>query len=259
MYNPTPASKLAGQAALRGVSGWKPLEPLKPIELQNAGFVQQNFMRAKPSNFALWTVEEQQAASKLAEAASADNGIEDAEIKSSSADASEHQDLADAPVSSLDAEAIEKAITQHLLLTHLPNQRLCYNSNGKPYLKDGGYISISHSNSLIGIAWSFDYNIGLDIEEVNDRIFRVENRFISEKEMTFAKSLLDKLTVWSLKEVLIKINDDKSLNLKTDLIIERANENQWRGWTSKKPQEIHDFITFEYCNNIVCINKASER
>ena len=154
---------------------------------------------------------------------------------------------------------IEKAITHHLLLTHLPNQRLCYNSNGKPYLKDGGYISISHSNSLVGIAWSFEYNIGLDIEEINDRIFRVENRFISEKEMTFAKSLLDKLTVWSLKEVLIKINDDKSLNLKTDLIIERANENQWRGWTSKKPQEIHDFITFEYCNNIVCINKSSER
>ena len=108
MYNPTPASKLAGQGALRGASGWKPLEPLKPIELQNAGFVQQNFMRAKPANFALWTVEEQQAASKLAEAASADSGIEDAEIKSSSAEVSEGHDLADTPVSSLDAEAIEK-------------------------------------------------------------------------------------------------------------------------------------------------------
>jgi flagellar biosynthesis/type III secretory pathway protein FliH len=99
---------LAGQAALRGVSGWKPLEPLKPIELQNAGFVQQNFMRAKPANFALWTVEEQLAASKLAEATSADNGIEDAEIKSSGAEVSEGHDLADTPVSSLDAEAIEK-------------------------------------------------------------------------------------------------------------------------------------------------------
>ena len=108
MYNPTPASKLAGQGALRGASGWKPLEPLKPIELQNAGFVQQNFMRAKPANFALWTVEEQQAASKLAEAASADSGIEDAEIKSSGAEVSASQDLTDAPVSSLDAEAIEK-------------------------------------------------------------------------------------------------------------------------------------------------------
>ena len=108
LYNPTPASKLAGQAALRGVSGWKPLEPLKPIELQNAGFVQQNFMRAKPANFALWTVEEQLAASKLAEATSADNGIEDAEIKSSGAEVSEGHDLADTPVSSLDAEAIEK-------------------------------------------------------------------------------------------------------------------------------------------------------
>ncbi len=107
MYNPTPASKLAGQGALKGVPGWKPLEPLKPIELQNAGFVQQNFMRAKPSTFALWTVEEQQAASKLAEAASSDNGIEDAEVKSSGTEVSDSP-AADAPVSSLDAEAIEK-------------------------------------------------------------------------------------------------------------------------------------------------------
>jgi len=106
------------------VSGWKPLEPLKPIELQNAGFVQQNFMRAKPSNFALWTVEEQQAASKLAEAASADSGFEDAEIKSSGADVSESQDLPDAPVSSLDAEAIEKIKSEAYALGIEEGQRM---------------------------------------------------------------------------------------------------------------------------------------
>ena len=107
MYNPTPVSKLAGNGTPRGVSGWKPLQPLRPIELQNAGFVQQNFAGAKNSGFALWTVEEQVAASKMAEAASSDNGIEDAEIRADSEDASA-QSASEATISSLDAEAIEK-------------------------------------------------------------------------------------------------------------------------------------------------------
>lgn len=107
MYNPTPVSKLAGNGTPRGVSGWKPLQPLRPIELQNAGFVQQTFAGAKNSGFALWTVEEQMAASKMAEAASADNGIEDAEIRADSEDASA-QSASEATISSLDTEAIEK-------------------------------------------------------------------------------------------------------------------------------------------------------
>lgn len=107
MYNPTPVSKLAGNATPRGVSGWKPLQPLRPIELQNAGFVQQNFAGAKNSGFALWTVEEQVAASKMAEAAITDNGIEDAEIRADSGDASA-QTASESTISSLDAEAIEK-------------------------------------------------------------------------------------------------------------------------------------------------------
>lgn len=107
MYNPTPVSKLAGNGTPRGVSGWKPLQPLRPIELQNAGFVQQNFAGAKNSGFALWTVEEQVAASKMAEAAITDNGIEDAEIRADSGDASA-QTASESTISSLDAEAIEK-------------------------------------------------------------------------------------------------------------------------------------------------------
>lgn len=108
MYNPTPVSKLAGNGTSRGVSGWKPLQPLRPIELQNAGFVQQSFAGAKNSGFALWTVEEQMAASKMAEAASTDNGIEDAEIKSDADDASARNASSESSISSLDTEAIEK-------------------------------------------------------------------------------------------------------------------------------------------------------
>jgi hypothetical protein len=153
----------------------------------------------------------------------------------------------------------EKEITTYLLSTYLPDHILSYNSNGKPFLENGGFLSISHSKSIIGIAWSFDYNIGLDIEEINDRIQKVESRFISDVEMKFAQSLEDKTRVWTIKEALIKIYDDKTFNLKSDLIVQKTESLHWMGLTSKKPFEIHEFITFEYCNNIICINKSREK
>jgi flagellar biosynthesis/type III secretory pathway protein FliH len=109
LYNPTPVGKLAGQGASRGAPAWKPLQPLKPIELQNAGFVQENYLRAKPSNFSLWTVEEQLAASKIAEATTTDAESNEAEAPSAGhPEADSSAAPVATPISSLDAEAIEQ-------------------------------------------------------------------------------------------------------------------------------------------------------
>ena len=67
MYNTMPSGKPAKMATPRGAPVWQPLKPLKPVELQNAGFVQENYLRSKASHFALWTVEEQMAAGKMAD------------------------------------------------------------------------------------------------------------------------------------------------------------------------------------------------
>ena len=113
MYNPLPAGKSAKTAAPRGAPVWQPLKPLKPIELQNAGFVQENYLQPKSSHFALWTVEEQLEAGKMAEAAeeranSEEN--EDADALGSTADAVHPDSSNDAStsLSGLDAEALEK-------------------------------------------------------------------------------------------------------------------------------------------------------
>ena len=115
MYNSLPAGKSAKTAAPRGVPLWQPLKPLKPVELQNAGFVQENYLRPKSTHFALWTVEEQLAAGKIADAG---DGL-------SAADAAKHGDgqaMGDseasletdtgqdplASLSGLDAESLEK-------------------------------------------------------------------------------------------------------------------------------------------------------
>ena len=115
MYNPLPAGKSAKTGAPRGVPMWQPLKPLKPIELQNAGFVQENYLQPKSTHFALWTVEEQLAAGKIADANDELSGEDAAKLGDSQAmegsEASLEADTGQDPLaslSSLDAESLEK-------------------------------------------------------------------------------------------------------------------------------------------------------
>ncbi len=108
MYNPLPPGKSSGAA--RATPKWQPLQTLRPIELQNAGFVQENYLSNKDNKFALWTVEEQQIASKIAEAGlGADGDLTDLDAKDDmSLDTSDANDSNAPNLSGLDAEAIEK-------------------------------------------------------------------------------------------------------------------------------------------------------
>ena len=115
MYNPLPAGKSAKLAVPRGAHVWQPLKPLKPIELQNAGFVQENYLQPKSSHFALWTVEEQLEAGKMAEAAEeransdgTDNGDADGSGLAGEDGGTDSGNDASASLSGLDAEAVEK-------------------------------------------------------------------------------------------------------------------------------------------------------
>jgi flagellar biosynthesis/type III secretory pathway protein FliH len=110
-----PSGKPAKMATPRGAPVWQPLKPLKPVELQNAGFVQENYLRSKASHFALWTVEEQLAAGKMGEAsdegANSDGTVSDdvdALGLSTEAGHTDSDNDASASLSGLDAEAIEK-------------------------------------------------------------------------------------------------------------------------------------------------------
>ena len=114
MYNPLPAGKSAKTGTPRGVPIWQPLKPLKPIELQNAGFVQENYSRSKSAHFALWTVEEQLAAGKIANADDDLSAADAAKYGDSQAmegsEASLETDTGQDPLASLsglDAESLE--------------------------------------------------------------------------------------------------------------------------------------------------------
>ncbi|EDM44260.1 hypothetical protein SCB49_04505 [unidentified eubacterium SCB49] len=84
---------------------------------------------------------------------------------------------------------------------------LSYDQNGKPYLKDGKKISITHSYIFSAIIIS-DIEVGIDIEKQRDKILKIAHKFTPVEEYrTIANedALVRKLTmVWGAKESLYK-------------------------------------------------------
>jgi phosphopantetheinyl transferase len=92
---------------------------------------------------------------------------------------------------------------------------LVYDEFGKPHLKDGKHISITHSYTFSGIIISDDTSVGIDIEMQRDKILKIAPKFTPVKEYETLENhdeLVRKLTiVWGAKESLYKIYGKKKL------------------------------------------------
>ncbi len=89
------------------------------------------------------------------------------------------------------------------------DQDLFYDTAGKPHLKDGTHISITHSFEFTGIIVGAKDEVGIDIEKQREKILRIAHKFtpISEyRTHANTDALIRKLTiVWGAKESLYKI------------------------------------------------------
>ncbi len=96
------------------------------------------------------------------------------------------------------------------------DQDLFYDDFGKPHLKDGNHISITHSHNFTGIIVSETDEVGIDIEMQRGKILRIAHKFtpIQEyKTLANTDALIRKLTiVWGAKESLYKIYAQQGLS-----------------------------------------------
>ncbi len=94
-----------------------------------------------------------------------------------------------------------------------------YDEFGKPHLKDGNHISISHSHQFSTIIIS-DQKVGIDIEMQREKILRIADKFVNNQELQRLKSFdnqdfIKKLTVkWGAKEAIFKIRNEKGISFK---------------------------------------------
>ncbi len=141
-----------------------------------------------------------------------------------------------------------------LSVRHLLNEAgytdadLYYNGNGKPHLKDGKHISITHSFTFSGIVISDD-EIGIDIEKNREKIKIIAHKF-TETESSFLTDeyLIEQLTViWGAKESLYKIYLYGGLSFIKNIPIDAftLNNTQTTGWIKAEDWDKKYLIFFE--------------
>ena len=105
-----------------------------------------------------------------------------------------------------------------------PEVGIRYTEYGKPLLTRGhGHISFSHSGTLAAAIWSPDSLVGIDLEQVREKINRVANRFLTPRELKLVPGpdRLEVLTLfWAVKETLYKINGKPDIDIQQELCIE---------------------------------------
>lgn len=130
---------------------------------------------------------------------------------------------------------------------------LYYDENGKPHLKDGKFISITHSFTFSGVIVS-DREVGIDIEMQREKIQRIASKFVAyefeylnEKDADY----INRLTViWGIKESLYKLFATPGMLFKSHfLVIPFCMKDQetvaWIDYNGLKKRYNTKFLEFE--------------
>ena len=137
------------------------------------------------------------------------------------------------------------------------DQDLFYDDNGKPHLKDGKHISITHSFNFSGIVVS-DTVVGIDIEKQRNKIGRIAHKFM-DYEAQYLNDQNDdyvrKLTViWCIKESLYKLFATPGLSfLQHTLVIPfMINDEETVAWIDYKNEKYRYNTTFIEFEGFTC-------
>ncbi|MBC3758222.1 4'-phosphopantetheinyl transferase superfamily protein [Hyunsoonleella sp. SJ7] len=130
---------------------------------------------------------------------------------------------------------------------------LFYDDCGKPHLKDGKQISITHSFQFSAVIIS-DLIVGIDIEKQREKIKRIAHKFIDYEQDYLASEADDyvkKLTlIWCVKESLYKLYCTPGLSFKDHCLVIPFNINDtetiaWIDYQEKKNRYNVEFLEFE--------------
>lgn len=124
----------------------------------------------------------------------------------------------------------ENALLQHIFGKDI---ELKHTDEGKPYIENkntdenGVFLSISHSRTHLAVAVS-KKEIGVDIENISDRLQRVKDKYLSKKEQKGMTMTLENLCkCWCAKEAIFKTAGKKAgyLGEEIEIFTDEIGEN----------------------------------
>ena len=133
------------------------------------------------------------------------------------------------------------------------DQDLYYDEHGKPHLKDGKHISITHSFTFSGVIIS-DTEVGIDIEKQRQKIAIIAKKFVDYEFKYLSKTdddYIQKLTViWGIKESLYKLFATPGMLFREHFLVipfmlEDGATIAWIDYDHKKYRYNTRFLEFE--------------
>lgn len=114
------------------------------------------------------------------------------------------------------------SVRQLLLQLGYADVDLLYDVTGKPHLRDGKFISISHSHQLAVVLVS-DQVVGVDVELIREKVAKIGPKFCATELQFLAPDLTidaERLTViWGAKEAVFKIVNREGISFKDHVFV----------------------------------------
>ena len=116
---------------------------------------------------------------------------------------------------------IKKISNQHRTL-YLQKTEL-----GKPQITNiKAHVSISHSQDCIAIRWSESHEVAIDIEFIQEKIYRIRSKFLHRDDI-LAEDIETLALIWSSKETIYKYFHSKELySFKEQIAIKEIGDHQ---------------------------------
>ena len=102
-------------------------------------------------------------------------------------------------------------------------------SNGKPFLQGHSIqISLSHSFPYVTVICDPINDVGIDIEQPKEKLYKIAPRFLDERELALCSNdLLAVCQFWCAKETLYKIYSRKGLNFREQIHLYTNGTSPW--------------------------------
>jgi len=139
---------------------------------------------------------------------------------------------------------------QHRLKERLMSQwglknALAYTLSGKPFLRDGRHISISHAGKAAGIVIS-PRPAGIDIEYRISQVQAVLPRIACREELMHASTPQAALWLWNAKEAVYKAAGETIRSWRDDIYIHLEEARPVRAFVRSKRNEVFRLLPFRF-------------
>jgi len=125
-----------------------------------------------------------------------------------------------------------------------------YDTDGKPHLKDGRNISITHSYSFAAIIVS-DSPIGIDMEIRREKVIKIADKFIDLEFNYLDPSHLEDyvrklIIIWGVKEALYKMFSRTGLSFKQHIDVHAFDSGEGKGTATVNFEDITGTYSFSF-------------